>query len=145
MLHKKQLRCLGSNGGGFFNANSAHPFENPNGITNILETFAILLIPISIVFAFGYIIRNFRQGLAIFAAMMILLVAGMGIAYWAESQPNPIIQKLGVSGGNMEGKELTFGVAESVLWGVPTTSCFKWWSKLHARQYNAANGTSLHV
>jgi len=80
------------------------------------------LIPISIVFAFGYIIRSFRQGLAIFAAMMILLVAGMGIAYWAESQPNPIIEKLGVSGGNLEGKELTFGVTESVLWGVPTTS-----------------------
>ncbi len=119
---QEAIKMLGSNGGGFFNANSAHPFENPNGITNILETFAILLIPISIVFAFGYIIRNFRQGLAIFAAMMILLVAGMGIAYWAESQPNPIIEKLGVSGGNLEGKELTFGVTESILWGVPTTS-----------------------
>ena len=113
---------LGSNGGGYFNANSAHPFENPNGLTNILETFAILLIPISIVFAFGYIVKNFKQGLAIFAAMMILLVAGMGIAYWSESQPNPTIEKLGVSGGNMGGKELTFGVAQSVLWGVPTTS-----------------------
>ncbi|MFY9639193.1 MAG: potassium-transporting ATPase subunit KdpA, partial [Methanobacterium sp.] len=119
---QEAIKMLGSNGGGFFNANSAHPFENPNGITNILETFAILLIPISIVFAFGYIIRSFRQGLAIFAAMMILLVAGMGIAYWAENQPNPIIEKLGVSGGNLEGKELTLGVTESVLWGVPTTS-----------------------
>ena len=119
---QEAIKMLGSNGGGFFNANSAHPFENPNGLTNLLETFAILLIPISLVFAFGYIIRNFKQGLAIFAAMMILLVAGLGVAYWAESQPNPIIQKLGVSGGNMEGKELTFGVAESVLWGVPTTS-----------------------
>ncbi len=119
---QEAIKMLGSNGGGFFNANSAHPFENPNGLTNLLETFTILLIPISLVFAFGYIIKNFRQGLAIFAAMMILLVAGMGVAYWAESQPNPIIEKLGVSGGNMEGKELTFGVAESVLWGVPTTS-----------------------
>ncbi|WP_048190531.1 potassium-transporting ATPase subunit KdpA [Methanobacterium sp. SMA-27] len=118
---QEAIKMLGSNGGGFFNANSAHPFENPNGITNILETFAILLIPISIVFAFGYIIRNFKQGLAIFAAMMILLVGGMGVAYYAESPSNPIIQKLGVSGGNMEGKELTFGVAESVLWGVATT------------------------
>ncbi len=118
---QEAIKMLGSNGGGFFNANSAHPFENPNGITNLLETFAILLIPISVVFAFGYIIRNFRQGLAIFAAMMILLVAGMGVAYYAESQSNPIIQKLGVSGGNMEGKELTLGVAESVLWGVATT------------------------
>lgn len=118
---QEAIKMLGSNGGGFFNANSAHPFENPNGLTNILESFAILLIPISIVFAFGYIIRNFRQGLAIFAAMMILLVGGMGVAYYAESQPNPIIQKLGVSGGNMEGKELTIGVTESVLWGTITT------------------------
>lgn len=119
---QEAIKMLGSNGGGYFNANSAHPFENPNGLTNLLETFTILLIPVALVFAFGYIIRNFKQGLAIFAAMMILLVGGMGVAYWAESQPNPIIEKLGVSGGNMEGKELTFGVAESVLWGVPTTS-----------------------
>ena len=119
---QEAIKMLGSNGGGFFNANSAHPFENPNGFTNILETFLILLIPISVVFAFGYIIKNFRQGLAIFAAMMILLVAGMGVAYWAESQPNPIIEKMGVSGGNLEGKELSYGVGQSVLWGVATTS-----------------------
>jgi K+-transporting ATPase, KdpA len=119
---QEAIKMIGSNGGGFFNANSAHPFENPNGFTNLLETFAILMIPISLVFAFGYIIRNFKQGLAIFSAMMILLVAGMGVAYWSESQPNPIMEKLGVSGENLEGKELTFGVAESVLWGVPTTS-----------------------
>jgi K+-transporting ATPase ATPase A chain len=112
---------LGSNGGGYFNANSAHPFENPNGLTNILESFAILLIPMSVVFAFGYIIKNFRQGLAIFAAMMILLVGGLGVAYYAESQPNPIIEKMGVSGGNMEGKELSVGVGQSVLWGAITT------------------------
>ncbi len=119
---QEAIKMIGSNGGGFFNANSAHPFENPNGFTNILETFAILMIPMGLVFAFGYIIRNFKQGLAIFSAMMILLVAGMGVAYWSESQPNPVIEKLNVSGGNLEGKELTFGVAESVLWGVPTTS-----------------------
>jgi potassium-transporting ATPase potassium-binding subunit len=119
---QEAIKMIGSNGGGYFNANSAHPFENPNGFTNILETFAILIIPMSLVFAFGYIIRNFKQGLAIFAAMLILLIAGTGVAYWAESQSNPIIEKIGVSGGNMEGKELTFGVAESVLWGVSTTS-----------------------
>ena len=119
---QEAIKMLGSNGGGYFNANSAHPFENPNGFTNILETFLILLIPMSVVFAFGYIIKNFRQGLAIFAAMMILLVAGMGVAYYAESQSNPIIQKMGVSGGNLEGKELSFGVGQSVLWGVATTS-----------------------
>ena len=119
---QEAIKMIGSNGGGFFNANSAHPFENPNGFTNILETFAILMIPMALVFAFGYIIRNFKQGLAIFSAMMILLVAGMGVAYWSESQPNPIMEKIGISGGNLEGKELTFCVAESVLWGVPTTS-----------------------
>ena len=119
---QEAIKMIGSNGGGFFNANSAHPFENPNGFTNILETFAILMIPMALVFAFGYIIRNFKQGLAIFSAMMILLVAGMGVAYWSESQPNPTMEKIGISGGNLEGKELTFGVAESVLWGVPTTS-----------------------
>ena len=119
---QEAIKMIGSNGGGFFNANSAHPFENPNGFTNLLETFAILMIPMGLVFAFGYIIRNFKQGLAIFSAMMILLVVGIGVAYWSESQPNPIMEKIGVSGGNLEGKELTFGVAESVLWGVPTTS-----------------------
>ena len=118
---QEAIKMLGSNGGGYFNANSAHPFENPNGFTNLLESFLILLIPVSVVFAFGYIIKNFRQGLAIFAAMMILLVGGLGVAYYAESQPNPIIEKMGVSGSNMEGKELTFGVAESVLWGATTT------------------------
>jgi potassium-transporting ATPase potassium-binding subunit len=118
---QEAIKMLGSNGGGFFNANSAHPFENPNGLTNILETFLILLIPMSLVFAFGYLIRNFKQGLAIFAAMMILLVMGMGLAVWSESQLNPNIEKLGVSGGNLEGKELTFGVGGSVLWGSLTT------------------------
>jgi K+-transporting ATPase ATPase A chain len=118
---QEAIKMLGSNGGGYFNANSAHPFENPNGLTNILENFAILLIPMSVVFAFGYIIKNFRQGLAIFAAMMILLVGGLGVAYYAESQPNPIIEKMGVSGGNMEGKELSVGVGQSVLWGAITT------------------------
>ncbi len=116
------IKMLGSNGGGYYYANSAHPFENPNGLTNILETFAILLIPMSLVFSFGYIIRNFKQGLAIFSAMMILLLMGMGLALWSESQLNPNIEKLGVSGGNMEGKELTFGVRESVLWGTLTTA-----------------------
>ena len=103
---QEAIKMIGSNGGGFFNANSAHPFENPNGFTNILETFAILLIPMSLVFAFGYIIRNFRQGLAIFAAMMILLLGGMGVAYWAETQPKPSIENLGVCVGNLEGKDL---------------------------------------
>jgi len=116
------IKMLGSNGGGFFNVNSAHPFENPNGVTNFFETLAILLIPISLVFTFGYMIKNFKQGLAIFAIMTTLFAVGLGIALWSESQPNPILEKTGVSGDNLEGKEVRFGVGPSVLWGVATTT-----------------------
>lgn len=116
------IKMLGSNGGGFFNANSAHPFENPNSITNFFETLSILLLPMSLVFAFGYMVRNFKQGVAIFSVMMILLLMGLGVALWSESQTNPLMQKLGISDGNLEGKEIRFGVAESVLWGVATTA-----------------------
>lgn len=116
------IKMLGSNGGGFFNVNSAHPFENPNGVTNFFETLAILLIPISLVFTFGYLIKNFKQGLAIFAIMTTLFAVGLGIALWAESNPNPILEKAGVSGDNLEGKEIRFGVGPSVLWGVATTT-----------------------
>lgn len=116
------IKMLGSNGGGFFNVNSAHPFENPNGITNFFETLAILLIPISLVFTFGYLIKNFKQGLAIFAIMTTLFAVGLGIALWSESNPNPILENVGVSGDNLEGKEIRFGVGPSVLWGVSTTA-----------------------
>jgi K+-transporting ATPase ATPase A chain len=118
---QEAIKMIGSNGGGFFNANSAHPFENPNTITDILEILAILLIPISLVFTFGYLIKNFKQGLAIFAAMTILFTIGMGIALYTESQPNPILEKMGVTGSNLEGKEVRFGVTQSALWGVATT------------------------
>ena len=84
------IKMLGSNGGGFFNVNSAHPFENPNSVTNFLETLAILLLPMSLVFAFGYMVKNFRQGLAIFAVMMILFVMGLGVAMGQKAdQPYP--------------------------------------------------------
>lgn len=116
------IKMLGSNGGGFFNVNSAHPFENPNGVTNFLETLAILLIPISLVFTFGYMIKNFKQGLAIFAIMTTLFAVGLGMVLWSESQPNPILVKAGVSGDNLEGKEVRFGVGPSALWGVATTT-----------------------
>ncbi len=118
---QEAIKMIGSNGGGFFNANSAHPFENPNTITDILEILAILLIPISLVFTFGYLIKNFKQGLAIFSVMTILFGLGLGIALYTESQPNPILEKMGVTGGNLEGKEVRFGVTQSVLWGVATT------------------------
>jgi K+-transporting ATPase ATPase A chain len=116
------IKMLGSNGGGLFNANSAHPFENPSGITNFLETLSILLLPMSLVFAFGYMVRDFKQGAAVFSVMMVLLLMGLGVALWSENQPNPMIEQLGVSGDNLEGKEIRFGVAESVLWGVSTTA-----------------------
>ena len=116
------IKMLGSNGGGFFNVNSAHPFENPNNITNLLETLAILLLPISLVFAFGYLVRNFKQGLAIFAVMIILFGIGLGVTLWSEDQTNPIIKKLGVSNGNLEGKEVRFGIGESTTWGAATTA-----------------------
>ncbi len=118
---QEAIKMIGSNGGGFFNANSAHPFENPNATTNILETLAILLIPIALVFTFGHLIKNFKQGLAIFAVMTILFAVGLGVALYAENNPNPILQKMGVSGANLEGKEVRLGVTPSVLWGVSTT------------------------
>lgn len=118
---QEAIKMIGSNGGGFFNVNSAHPFENPNSVTDFLEIMAILLIPIALVFTFGYLIRNFKQGLAIFSIMTILFAVGLGVALWTESQPNPILKKIGVSGDNLEGKEVRFGVGPSVLWGVATT------------------------
>lgn len=118
---QEAIKMLGSNGGGFFNVNSAHPFENPNPVTNFFETLAILLIPMALVFAFGYLIKNFKQGLAIFAIMTTLFAIGLGGALWAENNPNPILEKMGVSGDNLEGKEIRLGVAPSVLWGVATT------------------------
>jgi potassium-transporting ATPase potassium-binding subunit len=117
------IKQLGSNGGGFFNANSAHPFENPTPISNFLEMLAILLIPAALPFTFGIMVNNRRQGWAIFAAMMVLFLIGLGTAFWAEWQCNSFLAKSGVSGGiNMEGKEVRFGIGTSVLWGQATTA-----------------------
>ncbi len=118
---QEAIKMIGSNGGGFFNANSAHPFENPNLFTDLLEILAIFLIPIALVFTFGHLIKNFKQGLAIFSVMTVLFALGLGIALYTESQPNPILEKMGVTGSNLEGKEVRFGVTQSVLWGVATT------------------------
>ncbi|MEI6153441.1 MAG: potassium-transporting ATPase subunit KdpA [Deltaproteobacteria bacterium] len=117
------IKQLGSNGGGFFNANSAHPFENPTPLSNFLEMLAILLIPAALPFTFGVMVNNRRQGLAIFAAMMILFIVGLGAAFWAEWQGNPILAQSGLgNGSNMEGKEIRFGIGSSVLWGQVTTA-----------------------
>jgi K+-transporting ATPase ATPase A chain len=124
------IKQLGTNGGGFFNVNSAHPFENGTPLSNFLEVLAILLIPASLCYTFGYLVGDTRQGWALLAAMTVILVVMLGLALWAEQQGNPLMTALGVdqaatgeqSGGNMEGKEARFGVANSVLWADVTTA-----------------------
>lgn len=124
------IKQLGTNGGGFFNANSAHPFENPTPFSNFLEMLSILLISASLCYNFGVMVGDTRQGWAIIAAMMFIFVAFLALAVWAESSSNPAITKLGVDqtmsetqpGGNMEGKEVRFGIANSALWATATTS-----------------------
>jgi K+-transporting ATPase ATPase A chain len=117
------IKELGTNGGGFFNANSAHPLENPNFLTNMIEIWAILLIPVASVLAFGRAIGDQRQGRAILFTMGILLVAGVVIVYWSEASGNPMLTALGVdpSQGNLEGKELRFGSALTALFATATT------------------------
>jgi K+-transporting ATPase ATPase A chain len=117
------IKQLGTNGGGFFNANSAHPIENPTPLTNFMELFLILMIPAAQVYMFGLMARDRRHGWALYAAMAVLLVAGVGAAYWAESQPNAAASMPGIaSGPNLEGKEIRHGVATSALWAAATTA-----------------------
>jgi K+-transporting ATPase ATPase A chain len=117
------IKELGTNGGGFFNANSAHPFENPTPLTNFIELVLIFAIPASLTYTYGRMARSQRQGWAILAAMGILFAAGVTTAYWAEARGNPALAGLGVYQplGNMEGKEARFGVAASALWATVTT------------------------
>ncbi|QGM46904.1 potassium-transporting ATPase subunit KdpA [Methylocystis heyeri] len=120
---QEAIKELGTNGGGFFNANAAHPFENPNAWTNLLEIWALLVIPFATVFAFGRAVLDPRQGRAIVIAMSIVLIAGVAVAYWAEAAGNPLLSEMGVDAapGNMEGKEVRFGVAMSALYATATT------------------------
>ncbi len=120
---QEAIKELGTNGGGFFNVNSAHPFENPNAFSNILEIWALLVIPFATVFAFGRTVGDARQGRAIVIVMSIILGAGVLTTYWAEAAGNPLLTELGVdpAPGNMEGKELRHGVATSALFAVATT------------------------
>jgi K+-transporting ATPase ATPase A chain len=111
------IKQLGTNGGGFFGVNSAHPFENPTPLTNFLELLAIFLIPAALTYTFGLMVGDRRQGWALFGAMFILFLAGFAASWWAESQPNPITHVP----INMEGKEQRFGVMNSVLWSTVTT------------------------
>jgi K+-transporting ATPase ATPase A chain len=123
MASQEFIKELGTNGGGFFNANSAHPFENPSAWSNLLEIWALLLIPVASVLAVGRIVGDVRQGRAILAAMAVCLIVGVGVAYWAETAGNPILTTLGVdpSAGNLEGKEVRFGQAMSVLFTTGTS------------------------
>jgi K+-transporting ATPase ATPase A chain len=116
------IKQLGTNGGGFFNANSAHPFENATPLSNFLEMLAILLIPAALTYTFGRMVGDKRQGWALYATMLVLFVAFLALAYQQEAAGNPELARLGVAGGNMEGKEVRFGVANSALWATATTS-----------------------
>jgi K+-transporting ATPase ATPase A chain len=115
------IKQLGTNGGGFFNVNSAHPYENPSVWTNIIEAWAILAVSLGLAVAFGRMIGKEREGWALLAVMVLLLAAGCAVAYWAEASGNPLMQQMGVAGGNMEGKEVRFGVPQSVTWATFTT------------------------
>src|SRR5262245_446733 len=115
------IKMLGTNGGGFFNTNSAHPFENPNALTNFVQMVLIFAIGAALTNVFGRMVGDPRQGWAILAVMGLLFLGGVAVAYWAEAAGNPAIAKLGVEGGNMEGKEVRFGIANSALFATVTT------------------------
>jgi potassium-transporting ATPase potassium-binding subunit len=120
---QEAIKQLGTNGGGFFNANAAHPFENPNAWSNVLSIWSMLLISTALTFTFGHMVGDRRQGFALLLAMYALLITATGVVYWAETSGNPLFAKLGVdtSAGNMEGKEVRFGQALSALYVVATT------------------------
>ena len=119
---QEAIKMLGTNGGGFFNTNSAHPFENPTALTNLLQMLAIFAIGAALTNVFGRMAGDPRQGWAILAAMGVLFLAGVAVAYWAEAGGNPLLQQAGVAGPNMEGKEVRFGPALSALFAVITTA-----------------------
>jgi K+-transporting ATPase ATPase A chain len=124
------IKQLGTNGGGFFNVNSAHPFENPTPFSNFLEVLAILLIPAALCYTFGYMVKDTRQGWALLVAMLLLFVPCLWGCMQAEQAGNPMFAHLGIDqaaspqqpGGNMEGKEARFGIANSVIWATATTA-----------------------
>jgi potassium-transporting ATPase potassium-binding subunit len=119
---QEAIKLLGTNGGGFFNANSAHPFENPSALTNLVQMLSIFAIGAGLSWCFGRAMGNTRQGWAILAAMLILFVVGAGVTYWQEAAGNPNLHALGLTGGNMEGKEVRFGIAASALFAAVTTA-----------------------
>jgi K+-transporting ATPase ATPase A chain len=116
------IKQLGTNGGGFWNANSSVPYENPTPLSNVLQLLYILLIPAALTCTFGRMVRDERQGWALYAAMSIIFLAGVVACYWAEGFGNPHFAGLGLDPANMEGKEVRFGIANSTLWAVATTA-----------------------
>ncbi|UTG91835.1 potassium-transporting ATPase subunit KdpA [Geobacter sulfurreducens] len=118
---QEAIKELGTNGGGFFNANSAHPFENPTPLSNMLEILLILLIPFSLTYTFGAMVGNTRQGWTLLGVMLLILLASFAVLQGVESGGNPLVTKLGVHGANMEGKDTRFGLAGSSLFTVATT------------------------
>jgi len=116
------IKMLGTNGGGFFNANAAHPFENPTALSNFVQMVSIFAIGAALTNVFGRMVGDERQGWAILAAMGLLFLAGVGVTYWAEAHGSSVLNGLGLTGGNMEGKEVRFGVVASSLFAVVTTA-----------------------
>jgi potassium-transporting ATPase potassium-binding subunit len=129
MASQEAIKMLGTNGGGFLNANSAHPYENPTPLTNLLEMLALFAIGAALTYTFGRMVGDQRQGWALFGAMAVVVFLGVAVAYWAEAGGNPAFDRLGVNmtaastqaGGNMEGKEVRFGIANSALFATVTT------------------------
>src|SRR6202042_3082404 len=126
---QEAIKMVGTNGGGFFNANSAHPFENPTPLTNFVQMLSIFLIPASLTYTFGRMVKDTRQGWAIFAAFSVMFFIGVLVCYQFEQSGNPTLSHLGIqsaatagqAGGNMEGKEVRFGIANSALFATVTT------------------------
>lgn len=116
------IKMLGTNGGGYFNANSAHPFENPTAVVNFVQMLSIFVLGAGLTLTFGKAVGRCRQGWALLAAMLVIFTAGVAAVYWAESAGNPIHHALGLAGGNMEGKEVRFGIAATALFVAVTTA-----------------------
>jgi K+-transporting ATPase ATPase A chain len=116
------IKMLGTNGGGFFNANAAHPFENPTALSNFVQMLSIFALGAALTNVFGRMVGNQRQGWAVLAVMGVLFIAGVFFCYWAEAHGNDALNALGLTGGNMEGKEIRFGIVGSALFAVITTA-----------------------